>query len=297
MRKLPSTRQLQYLIALDRYKHFGRAAESCFVSQPAFSVAIKELESLLNVQLADRTNKTVTITNIGQEIIAQSRLALRDIDGIIDIANRYQSPLSGVVRVGIIPTIAPFLLPKLLPRIRKAFPQLKLHLLEDQTDKIDEQLKSGSLDFLILALPYDLHNIEKCSLFDDPFHLAFHRKTRLFDPRSPRIDQLPDESILLLEYGHCLREQAMSVCKIRNVKKISRINANSLLTLIQMVDADLGVTYLPELALQSSVLKHTQVKTCVTDAANNRQIAMVWRRGSLRSDEFMELGRFIKENR
>ena len=297
MRKLPSTRQLQYLIALDRYKHFGRAAESCFVSQPAFSVAIKELESLLNVQLADRTNKTVTITNIGQEIIAQSRLALRDIGGIIDIANRYQSPLSGVVRVGIIPTIAPFLLPKLLPRIRKAFPQLKLHLLEDQTDKIDEQLKSGSLDFLILALPYDLHNIEKCSLFDDPFHLAFHRKTRLFDPRSPRIDQLPDESILLLEYGHCLREQAMSVCKIRNVKKISRINANSLLTLIQMVDADLGVTYLPELALQSSVLKHTQVKTCVTDAANNRQIAMVWRRGSLRSDEFMELGRFIKENR
>ena len=297
MRKLPSTRQLQYLIALDRYKHFGRAAESCFVSQPAFSVAIKELESLLNVQLADRTNKTVTITNIGQEIIAQSRLALRDIDGIIDIANRYQSPLSGVVRVGIIPTIAPFLLPKLLPRIRKAFPQLKLHLLEDQTDKIDEQLKSGSLDFLILALPYDLHNIEKCSLFDDPFHLAFHRKTRLFDPRSPRIDQLPDESILLLEYGHCLREQAMSVCKIRNVKKISQINANSLLTLIQMVDADLGVTYLPELALQSSVLKHTQVKTCVTDAANNRQIAMVWRRGSLRSDEFMELGRFIKENR
>ena len=297
MRKLPSTRQLQYLIALDRYKHFGRAAESCFVSQPAFSVAIKELESLLNVQLADRTNKTMTITNIGQEIIAQSRLALRDIDGIIDIANRYQSPLSGVVRVGIIPTIAPFLLPKLLPRIRKAFPQLKLHLLEDQTDKIDEQLKSGSLDFLILALPYDLHNIEKCSLFDDPFHLAFHRKTRLFDPRSPRIDQLPDESILLLEYGHCLREQAMSVCKIRNVKKISRINANSLLTLIQMVDADLGVTYLPELALQSSVLKHTQVKTCVTDAANNRQIAMVWRRGSLRSDEFMELGRFIKENR
>ena len=297
MRKLPSTRQLQYLIALDRYKHFGRAAESCFVSQPAFSVAIKELESLLNVQLADRTNKTVTITNIGQEIIAQSRLALRDIDGIIDIANRYQSPLSGVVRVGIIPTIAPFLLPKLLPRIRKAFPQLKLHLLEDQTDKIDEQLKSGSLDFLILALPYDLHNIEKCSLFDDPFHLAFHRKTRLFDPRSPRIDQLPDESILLLEYGHCLREQAMSVCKIRNVKKISRINANSLLTLILMVDADLGVTYLPELALQSSVLKHTQVKTCVTDAANNRQIAMVWRRGSLRSDEFMELGRFIKENR
>ena len=134
-------------------------------------------------------------------------------------------------------------------------------------------------------------------MFDDPFHLAFHRKTRLFDPRSPRIDQLPDESILLLEYGHCLREQAMSVCKIRNVKKISRINANSLLTLIQMVDADLGVTYLPELALQSSVLKHTQVKTCVTDAANNRQIAMVWRRGSLRSDEFMELGRFIKENR
>jgi len=297
MRKLPSTRQLQYLIALDRYKHFGRAAESCFVSQPAFSVAIKELESLLNVQLADRTNKTVTITNIGQEIIAQSRLALRDIDGIIDIANRYQSPLSGVVRVGIIPTIAPFLLPKLLPRIRKAFPQLKLHLLEDQTDKIDEQLKSGSLDFLILALPYDLHNIEKCSLFDDPFHLAFHRKTRLFDPRSPRIDQLPEESILLLEYGHCLREQAMSVCKIRNVKKISRINANSLLTLIQMVDADLGVTYLPELALQSSVLKHTQVTTCVTDAANNREIAMVWRRGSLRSDEFMELGRFIRDNR
>ena len=297
MRKLPSSRQLQYLLALDRYKHFGKAADACFVSQPAFSVAIKELESLLNVQLADRTNKTVTITNIGQEVVAQARLALRDIDGIIDIAQCNQFPLNGVIRVGIIPTIAPFLLPRLLPRVRKTYPNLKLHLIEDQTEKIDEQLKSGALDILILALPFDLINIETYILFNDPFYLAFNRKTRLLDPQRPSIEQLPAESILLLESGHCLREQAMSVCKIRNVKKISRINANSLLTLIQMVDADLGVTYLPELALQSSMLKYTQVKTCATESGNNRQIALAWRKGSLRTSEFTEFAQFISENR
>ena len=297
MKHLPTTKQLRYFVSLEQRGHFGQAAEACFVSQPAFSVAIRELETLLNLQLVDRTNKSVTVTSIGKDIAAQARLVLRDMEGLVEMAEINQAPFCGKVKMGVIPTIAPFLLPKLLPRLRRTYPELKLYLQEDQTLRIYEQLIAGDLDVILIALPYQLRNIDSMVLFEDPFYLACRKNTKLFDPESQSIDQLPEESILLLDDGHCLRKHAITACKIRNISKVSNVSANSLLTLVEIVDADLGITYLPEMAIDSFLLKHTKVKTWPTKAGGNRKIGLVWRKGSVRGKEFRELGSFIRDNR
>ena len=291
---LPTNRQLQYFIALEKHRHFGKAAEACFVSQPAFSVAIQELESLLNVQLVDRTKKQVTITAIGKEIATQARLALTDMEGIIDIARENQQPLSGHLSLGVIPTIAPFLLPELLPRLRKSFPKLDLFLNEDQTERVYELMMLGELDVILIALPYSLRGVESLSLFRDNFHLACRKGSKLIDPENYAIDNLPEESVLLLEDGHCLRDHALSACKIRNLDKVSKITASSLLTLVQMVDADLGVTFIPEMALHSNLLKHTRIITRPLAKNSFREIGLVWRKGSRRKKEFKLLAEQIR---
>ena len=256
---LPTTKQLRYFVALEKYKHFGNAARSCFVSQPAFSAAIQELESTLNVQLVDRTNKNVTITSIGKEIAIQAKLVLRDLEGLVDEARANQKPLCGQLNLGVIPTIAPFLLPGLLPKLRKFYPDLELYLTEDLTDRVYDGLMQGDLDVILVALPYELKNTEHLVLFRDHFHLACNKNSRLVDSNDRLVEHMPDESILLLEDGHCLRGHTLSACKIRNQDKISHVAASSLLTLIQMVDADLGVTYIPEMALGSPLLKNTGI--------------------------------------
>ncbi|HKK16302.1 MAG TPA: hydrogen peroxide-inducible genes activator [Gammaproteobacteria bacterium] len=294
MANLPTTRQLRYFVALDKHRHFGKAARACHVSQPAFSVAIRELESLLNVQLVDRTNKSVTITRIGKDVAVQARLVLRDMEGLVDIARENQRPLCGRLALGVIPTIAPFLLPRLLPKLRKFYPELELYLTEDQTERIYEKLIEGDLDLILIALPYDLKNTESMHLFNDRFYLACRKNTQFIDPEHYSIDDFPEDSILLLEDGHCLREHALSACKIRNQDKISHVTASSLLTLVQMVDADLGITFIPGMALSSSILKNTQVKTWPVKPESYREIGLVWRKGSTRTREFRLLGEFIK---
>lgn len=293
---LPTIKQLRYFIALEKHTHFGKAAQACFVSQPAFSVAIQELESVLNAQLVDRTNKKVTITHIGKDVAAQARLVIRDLEGLVDLARENQQPLSGQLNIGVIPTIAPFLLPGLLPKLRKSYPKLELYLTEDQTDRVYAALMEGDLDVILIALPYELKNVESMTLFRDHFYLACRKDTKLIDPEHYNIDKLPQESILLLEDGHCLRDHALSACKIRNQDKISNVAASSLLTLIQMVDADLGVTFIPEMALGTSILKNTQVKTWPIKSGSYREIGLVWRKGSMRVDEFKLLGEFIKDH-
>ena len=297
MVNLPSTKQLRYFVALHKHLHFGRAAAACFVTQPAFSVAIRELETTLDLKLVDRTNKKVTITAIGQELAIQARMVLRDLEGLVEMARSNVAPMSGQLRLGVIPTIAPFLLPALLPKLRRQYPKLKLILHEDQTLKIYTGLMEGGLDIILMALPFDLRNVETIPLFPDPFYLAYRSGTKLLDPSNYRVEQLPQESVLLMDDGHCLRDHALSACKIRNVDKVSPVSANSLLTLIEMVDADLGVTYLPEMALNSWLLKNTRVKTAPLKSAPKREIGLVWRKGSARGSEFKELGAFIRENR
>lgn len=295
--RLPTTKQLQYFAALARHQHFGKAAEACFVSQPAFSVAIRELESCLNVQLVDRDNKNVVITAVGQLIAEQARRVLIEMQGLQEIASYSQGEMRGQLSLGVIPTVAPFLLPRVLPRLRRAFPGLQLLLHEAMSEELYQQLLEGRLDLLLLALPYDMRGMETLPLFRDPFHLAFHRDTDLLDPEEHQVDKLPDASILLLRDGHCLRGHSLSACKISNQAKLSPIQASSLLTLVQMIEADLGVSYLPEMALGSYLLANTAIATRPMSEESYREIGLAWRKGSRREGDFKVLGEFFREHR
>jgi LysR family hydrogen peroxide-inducible transcriptional activator len=293
----PTIKQLRYFLALCDESHFGRAAEKSFVSQSAFSNAIQELESTLESQLVDRTNRNVTITATGQEVATQARLVLRDLDSLVDIAQGSSGPLCGELRLGVIPTIAPFILPAVLPKLRKTYPDLQLLLIEDQTQRIYERLMLGELDVLLLGLPWAMQGVEEQVLFRDEFCLAYRKGTDRLDPNNYRFNRLDSDSVLLLEDGHCLRDHALAACKIRNTEKVRRFGASSLLTLIEMVDADLGITFLPEMARGSTLLRNTRVGLQALSDNSYRNIGMVWRKGSRRSDEFQLLGNFIRDNR
>jgi LysR family transcriptional regulator, hydrogen peroxide-inducible genes activator len=295
--RLPTLKQLQYFLALAEYRHFGQAAEASFVSQSAFSTAIKELEAVLQARLVDRTNRQVTITATGQEIATQARLVVRDVESLVEIAGLRREPLTGNLRLGVIPTIAPFLLPAMLPRLRKAFPRLQLYLVEDQTDRLHQRLLDGALDLLLLALPYDMRSVTSMPLFRDGFRLAARRGTKLVDPENYRFSRLNADSVLLLEDGHCLRDHALAACRIRNTEKVSKFAASSLLTLVEMVDADLGITFLPEMASNSALLKNTRVRIYEMGDKSYRTIGLTWRKGSAREEEFRMLGEFIGNNR
>jgi LysR family hydrogen peroxide-inducible transcriptional activator len=294
---LPTVKQLRYFVALAEHKHFGRAAAACFVSQSAFSIAIRELETVLGANLVDRTNRTVTITATGKEVAVLAKLCLQDLTSLTELARGQSRPLEGPLQLGIIPTIAPFLLPRVLPALRKSFAALKLFLHEDVTEQLHQQLLEGALDVVILALPYELAGIESMELFTDRFRLAARAGTKLVDPEHYRFSRLNAGSVLLLREGHCLREHAIDACKLQNTRTISRVSASSLLTLIEMVDADLGVTFLPEMAVGSALLQNTQVRTYPLGDRSYRTIALAWRRGSSRAKEFRTLGKFIAEHR
>jgi len=293
---LPTLKQLRYFVALEEHEHFGKAAESCFVSQSAFSVAIKELETQLGAQLVDRTNKNVTITRVGRDVANHARHCLRDVEYLTEIARSNQESLTGRLNLGVIPTIAPFILPSLMPRLRGAYPDLQLYLREDTTQAVYTALMGGELDVILLALPYKLSNIETCSLFKDHFLLACHKDTHFLNPKDYCFEKLPNESVLLLEDGHCLRDHALSACKLQNQETVSRFAASSLYTLIEMVDSDIGITYLTEMAKDSMILKHTDIKTYTLGKESYREIGLVWRKGSARSEEFQLLGEMIKQS-
>ena len=295
--RLPSTKQLRYFVALAEIGHFGRAASATHVSQSAFSNAIRELESTLETQLVDRTNRQVTITATGQQIATLARLVLRDMSDLVEAARNDRKPLGGDLHMGVIPTIAPFVLPTLLPKLRRSFPELRLFLAEDQTDRIYERLMDGELDLLLLALPWEMRGVQQSILFRDPFRLACRKGTKRVDPENYRFNRLDADSILLLEDGHCLRDHALAACKIRNTQKVQRFAASSLLTLVEMVDADLGITFLPEMSRNSLLLKNTAVQLHPMPDSSYRNIGLVWRQGSARADVFASLGEFIKKSR
>lgn len=294
---LPTIKQLRYFVALVEEGHFGRAAAASFVSQSAFSTAIKELEGVLGTRLVDRTKRQVTITATGQEIAIQARLCLRDLEGLVEIAEGQREPLGGQLRLGVIPTIAPFLLPKALPRLRRAHPKLRLFLTEDQTVSLHSKLLDGDLDVVLLALPYDLRSTEVLPLYKDRFLLACRENTKLVDPENYRFSRLDSESVLLLEDGHCLRDHALDACRIRSTEKLSRFTASSLLTLVEMVDADLGITYLPEMAEGSALLRNTRVRMYPLGDRSYRTIGLAWRKGGARAEEFQLLGDFLSSHR
>ena len=294
--RYPTVKQLRYFVALCDHRHFGRAAQACFVSQSAFSTAIQELERLLGTALVDRTNRRVTVTAAGQEVCARARRTLTDLEDLVEVAGQCRDPLCGSIRLGVIPTIAPFLLPRVLPKLRKSYPLLRLYLTEDRTERLHERLLDGELDVLLLALPYELRRVEELKLFRDRFLLAYREGTSRVDPGQYQFTRLDPNSILLLEDGHCLRDHTLAACKIRDSDKISRYAATSILTLVEMVDADLGITYLPEMARGSALMRNTKVKLAPIGDSASRTIGLAWRKGSARAEEFRLLGRFLKQH-
>lgn len=288
----PTIKQLRYFIALVEHNHFGKAAQSCFVSQSAFSVAIKELESVLDAHLVDRTNKSVTVTNIGNETYAQAKIIIQDLSRLVELSQGNKKPLSGKLSLGIIPTIAPFLLSKFVFKLQKDYPKLELYLNEGMTLNIYDKLIKGELDVILIALPYALKNVEFMSLFNDRFNLAYVPNSKWVTPHTS-IDPI-NESVLLLEDGHCMRDHALAACEFKNLDKISRYTASSVLTLVEMVKSDIGVTYLPEISLDSHLINQSGLEIHSLENNSYREIGLVWRKGSSRVTEFKLLGEFIK---
>ncbi|MCX7544043.1 hydrogen peroxide-inducible genes activator [Marinicella gelatinilytica] len=291
----PTIKQLRYFNALVAHNHFGQAAESCFVSQSAFSVAIKELERTLGGQLVDRTNKRVTITNLGREVHSQSQAVIAELQKLTDLAQGNLKPLSGRLSIGMIPTIGPFVMPSLLPHLKSNYPQLELEIHEGKTADIYDLLMEGRLDVLLLALPYELRSVETLSLFKDPFRLIYGQQSSHTKRQQFNINQLEDGSVLLLDDGHCLRDHAISACHIQHVDKVSHFTASSLLTLIAMVRQNLGVSFIPEMAVHSNLIGDDIVVKAM-DKKAYREVGLAWRKGSTRSKEFKLLGQGILQS-
>lgn len=294
MKILPTLRQLRYLVALAEHRHFGRAAETCLATQSTLSAGLQELENLLGVTLVERTKRKVMLTPLGEEVVARAREVLRGAEDIADLASASAEPLSGALRLGVIPTIGPYLLPRVLPRLRDAYPNLRLYLREDLTARLLERLGTGDLDAVLIALPYPAADMESAAVGEDPFMLACPPDHPLAAKVQIESEDLMDVDLLLLEEGHCLREHALAACRLPGPAKGDGIMGTSLATLVQMVANGLGVTLLPQMAVQGGVLAGTNLVTRPLADAGNRLIGLAWRPSSPRKADFRVLAEFLK---
>lgn len=289
-------RDLEYLIALQEVKHFRKAAEKCFVSQPTLSGQISKLEDELGLLLIERTSRKVIFTHAGEDIAAKARQILMEVKGLKDIAKSYQAPLSGPLHMGLIPTVAPYVLPKIVPQIREQFPDLELYLYEEQTSQLLKKLDDGELDCLILALLPDMERFGRIDLYREPLLLALPKEHEWHDRQRVAIDELKGHRVLMLEDGHCLREQAMGYCFAAGAKEDTSFKATSLETLRHMVAADFGITLLPELAVPAPEDdRHDLCYKRFNDPQPGRMISLMYRMHSVRRPCFNELGKLIKQ--
>ena len=291
----PTIKQLHYLVALHAHLHFGRAAEACFVSQSTLSAGLRDLETLLGATLVERSKRAVRFTPLGEAVVAKARTILREADEIAALVQSAGQPLSGEVRMSVIPTIAPFLLPRMLPRLRRERPALRLFLREEPSAQAIDALHGGRADCVLLALPFATGDVEAETIELDALYVAFPGD----DPR-PIPDEIPPDLIdahrlLLLEDGHCLKEHALAACNRPELRASAMMIGTSLHTLVQMVDNGLGLTMLPEMAIDAGILNGTSVVARpLVSASANREIALVWRRGSPRGAEFRLLAEELR---
>ncbi len=293
---LPTLKQLQYLVALKEHGHFGKAAESCFVTQSTLSAGIKELETLLDIVLVERTRRVVRFTELGDQMVEKAHRILREAEELTEMARSAGKPLVGDIRMSVIPTVAPFLLPRLLPKLRKDRPELKLYLKEETSQTACDALHHGHADCVLLAKPFPCGDVESATLFADEIFVAFPKD----DPRDPpgQIDpaMIDENRLLLLEDGHCLKDHALAACNRPELRASARMMGTSLHTLVQMVDNGLGLTLLPKMAVDSGILEHTQiVARPLKSEQAERDIALIWRRNSPRRDEFQLLADIMRE--
>ncbi len=284
---LPTIKQLQYLVALHQHGHFGRAADASFVSQSTLSAGIRELETLLGVTLVERSRRVVRFTALGEQVVAKAHRLLRESEELVDLVQASGKPLSGSLRMSVIPTIAPFMLPRILPRLRRERPDLKLFLREETSHDAVESLHHGRVDCVLLALPFTTGDVEMEHIGDDALYVAFPKD----DPRDPPAlvppSMIDEGRLLLLEDGHCLKEHALAACNRPELRASATMIGTSLHTLVQMVDNDLGLTMLPEMAIEAGILTGTQVvaRPLKSNAAK-REITLIWRKNSPRADDF-----------
>ena len=276
-------RDLRYLVALADERHFGRAAERCYVSQPTLSAQIRKLEEYLGVPLVERQPKRISLTEPGQKIVARARKLLQEADAIVELARTDRDPLAGTLKMALIPTVGPYLLPHVAGRLKREVPRVKLMLYEYQTQPLLEKLRAGEIDAGVVALPVEPDGLEAEPLYDEPFMLAMPAQHPLADKDKVRVDDLKGETLLLLEDGHCLRDQALEVCSRVRVNEEQDYRATSLETLRQMVAAGHGVTLLPQLAAETpvGVARGLRIKPFMRPAPV-RTIGMVWRRSTTR---------------
>ena len=292
---LPTIKQLQYLVALRQHGHFGKAAEACFVTQSTLSAGLRELETLLNITLVERTRRVVRFTALGEKIADKAIRVLRETEELAEMARSEGQPLHGELRMGVIPTIAPFLLPAMLPRLREEWPSLKLYLREETSQSACEALHRGQLDCVLLALPYACGDVDSELLFDDPLFVAFPRGEA---PRGERVDvsTIDENRMLLLEDGHCLKDHALAACNRPELRAHAAMMGTSLHTLVQMVDNGLGVTFVPSMAIESGILEGTHVDARPLRSDHGyRRIALIWRRSSPRENEFRLLATALRQ--
>jgi LysR family transcriptional regulator, hydrogen peroxide-inducible genes activator len=296
MRALPTLRQMRFLVAVVDRRHFGQAAEACLVSQSTLSAAIQELEAALGVVLLERSRRSVAPTAIGLDIVARARSLLKDAEDLVDVALSSRDPLSGPLQLGVIPTIAPFLLPHALPRLQAAAPLLKIYLREEQTTPLLEGLAEGRLDAVILALPAPLSGVETVDIGLDRFFVVCPRGHRLAALPTVRSSDMATEDLLLLEDGHCLREHALAACELEGARRNIAFQGTSLHTLVQMASNGLGVTLAPQMAVDAGILRGLDLAGVPLDGDRpHRRIALAWRKTSGRKETFHRLAALLKE--
>lgn len=277
-------RDLKYLIAVADHRHFGRAAAASFVSQPTLSTQLRKLEDELGVSLIERAPRKVMLTPIGMEIVERARRVVSEVEQMKEAARRSRRPEAGAVRLGIFPTLGPYLLPHVIPPIRERYPDLQLLLVEEKSDELLARLRDGRLDAAILALPMHDDQLHQEYLFEEPFVLAVPEQHRLAGQAALSVDDLANENLLLLEDGHCLRRQTLDVCHLAGAHEKSEFRATSLETLRQMVASNVGITLLPALAVQPPVTQPRHIRLLpFTGTQPSRRIAMFWRRSSAMS--------------
>ncbi|TKR34059.1 DNA-binding transcriptional regulator OxyR [Luteimonas gilva] len=289
-------RDLRYFVALADHKHFGRAAEACFVSQPTLSTQVRKLEEELGVTLIERAPRQAMLTPAGRDIADRARRIVAEVEQMKESARRSQDPEAGTIRLGVFPTLGPYLLPHVVPRIRKRFPKLELLLVEEKSDVLLSRLREGKLDAGLLALPVHDEQLHTEFLFEEPFLLAVPEHHPLAKRSSLALKELADQRLLLLEDGHCMRDQALDVCQMSGASEKSGFQATSLETLRQMVAADVGVTLLPTLAIKPPVARSETIHLLgFHDSQPSRRIALVWRKSSAMHEFLRNLAEVFRE--
>jgi LysR family hydrogen peroxide-inducible transcriptional activator len=291
--KWPNLKHLHYLVVLHKEQHFHRAAKHCNVSQSTLSTAIQNLEEQFGSQLLERDHKTFVFTPFGLELVVRSKALLTDAHELVDFAQSAGDWQGGKLKIGVIPTIAPFIFEGLIEKVKEHLPDITLQLQEDTTANLLTQLNEGSLDLLILALPMDTPGCKKLVLGHDPFHLIAHSDLVKTLPVPLDVSDLPKESIFLLHQEHCMTGHAVSACGLKHKEQVSSLAATSLYTLVQLANSKLGFTFMPELAIQNHILSTSQLVSMPAEDMAYREIGMVWRNGTTRVRLFRHLAELV----